>query len=472
MEEGQRRGKVEDAQGRESFRVSGVTRCGWVLRPGRKRRAGRASGWLCAGLATVWAVPVLTTQAQEAVILRLGVEGPIGPATAQYIARGVEEAEGKEAVCLLIELDTPGGLLDSTKQIVQTLLGASVPTVVYVTPEGASAASAGCFITMAAHVAAMTPATNIGAAAPVTMGGSPAGGAPEMDETMKEKMVSYTASYIESIAGKRKRNVEWAISAVRESASITAERALELGVIDLVAADREDLLRLLEGREVDGKTLQTAGAEVQELPMLLRERLFQTLWRPEVMFVLMLVAIYGIIGEVSNPGALVPGIAGVIALVLALYMSSAIPVNTAGLALIGLALILFLAEIFTASSGILMIGGVISFVIGSIMLFDHPESAFRLSLTWIIPAAVCTALFFAFVVGAGLRAQRQGKKTGPESMIGKQARVMRPVGPDRGKVEVGGEIWNAVSDAVIEPSALVEIEAVDGLCLKVKRRVL
>ena len=260
----------------------------------------------------------------------INIDGAIGPATASYISRSIEEAQSQNAQCLIIQLNTPGGLLDSTQKIVQSFLGSPVPVVVYVAPTGATATSAGCFITIAASVAAMAPATTIGAAHPVSIGGFPSGGEEKTDETMKQKLENFSVSYIETIAGKRQRNVEWAKSAVKESASITAEKALQLKVIDLIASDNSDLLQKLNGRMVDGKTLKTAGAEVSEIKMSASEHVFQKLWRPEVMFILMLIAIYGIIGEMTTPGAILPGVVGAIALVLALYLAAVLPVNVTG----------------------------------------------------------------------------------------------------------------------------------------------
>jgi membrane-bound serine protease (ClpP class) len=389
------------------------------------------------------------------------VEGAIGPATATYISRAIEEAFAKGSQCLVIKLDTPGGLLDTTKEIVREFLAAPVPVVVYVEPEGAGAISAGLFITLAAHVAAMAPATNIGAAHPVTPGR-------EMDSVMKEKIVSYAVSYIETIAARRDRNVEWAKAAVRESASITSERALELNVIDLVAKDLPELLRKIDGRQIEGRTLRTADAEVVEIEMRLRERVFQMLWRPEVMMILMLIAIYGIIGELSNPGAIIPGMVGAIAFILLLYMAAALPINVAGFALIGLAIVLFIIEVFTPTYGVLTAGGIVAFVLGALMLFDHPDAAFQLSLVWVIPAAVVTALFFAFVVGAGLRAQSLPVRAGRETLIGKTVPALTRIDQQRGRVFVEGEYWSAVSDGPVEEGQLVEIVGIEGLTLKVK----
>jgi membrane-bound serine protease (ClpP class) len=409
---------------------------------------------------------VSNIRAGETVCL-IKIDGAIGPATASYISRAIDQATSQNARCLVIQLDTPGGLLDSTKVIVQKFLSSKVPTVVYVAPSGATAASAGCFITLAADIAAMAPATQIGAAHPVSIGGG-ASGDQKPDEVMKQKMENYAASYIEMIAVKRKRNVEWAKSSVKESASITAEKALELNVIEIIASDLTDLLQQIDGREINGKTLKSASAEVANIPMTLRERVFQMIWRPEVMFVLMLIAVYGIIGELSNPGAILPGVVGAIAFILLLYMSAILPVNIAGLALIALAIALFIIDIYTPTHGVLTAGGIAAFFIGSLMLFDRSEPLFRLSLSYIIPATLLTAAFFAFVVGAGLRAQRWPVKVGRETLLGKTVTALAPIDSRTGKVFVEGEYWNAISEAPIESGKPVEIVGVHGLTLTVK----
>src|SRR4051812_9632654 len=395
------------------------------------------------------------------------IKGAIGPATATYIARAIDVAAKRNDACLITQLDTPGGLLDSTKDIVQKFYASPIPTVVYVAPSGANAGSAGTFITMAADVAAMAPNTSIGAAHPVQI--SPGAGAAEkVDEVMKQKLENFASSYIEAIAEKRGRNAEWAKSAVRESASITSEKALELKVIDLIAKDVPDLLQQIDGRKINDKELKTAGANVTPIPRAPREKLFQLLWRPEVMFVLMLIAMYGIIGEVSNPGAILPGVAGAIALILFLYMSTILPLNGAGLAVIFLAIALFIVDVYSPTHGVLTTGGVIAFFLGALMLFDRAEPGFRLSIAYIIPATIVTALFFAFMVGAGLRAQRLPVKVGPEAMIGKTVPIVGRIDANWVKVFVEGEYWNAVSETPVSAAQFVEIMGIEGLTLKVK----
>jgi membrane-bound serine protease (ClpP class) len=304
----------------------------------------------------------------------------------------------------------------------------------------------------------------------VTLGGNPTGGEEKPDETMKQKLENFSVSYMEAIAAKRHRNVDWAKSAVKESASISAEKALELKVIDLIAIDVPELLRQLNGREVDGKTLKTSGAEVAEVKMSASERVFQKLWRPEVMFILMLIAMYGIIGEMTTPGAILPGVVGAIALILALYLAAILPVNVTGLALIALAFMLFVFDIYAPTHGVLTMGGIISFLIGSLMLFNRADPLFRLSLSYIIPATLVTAAFFVFVIGKGLRAQLLPVKAGAETMVGKTVTALTPIDSRGGRIFVEGEYWNAVSETPMEKGQVVEIAAVQGLTVKLKTK--
>jgi len=391
------------------------------------------------------------------------VQGPIGPATATYLERALGEAAERNAQCLVIELDTPGGLLDSTRVIIQAFLRSPVPTVVFVAPAGAWAGSAGCLVTLAADVAAMAPSTSIGAAHPVEA--VPGGG---VDATLKQKLENFTASYIEAIAARRHRNAEWARASVRESAALTADQALRMRVVDLVAEDLPGLLAQLDGRVVQGRRLATIGAPLQAIPMTVREAALQRLAHPQVMLVLMLVVLYGVIGEMTSPGAILPGVAGVIALFLLLYLASVLPLNIAGLALVALAVALFLADGFAPSHGVLTAGGTLAFFLGTFMLFDRGEPFLRLSLLWLVPATAVTAGFFVVVAGAGLRAQRAPARTGAEALPGRTVPALAPIDARRGKVLLDGECWNAVSSEPIAAGASAEIVALEGLTLKVK----
>jgi membrane-bound serine protease (ClpP class) len=423
----------------------------------------RASGLLGLVLALgAWAAGPAPAPVRKVCVAQ--VQGPIGPATASYLARALGEAAGRRAQCLVIQLDTPGGLLDSTKEIIQSFLRAPLPTVVYVAPPGAWAGSAGCFITLAADVAAMAPGTSIGAAHPVQIGGP--GGGEKMDDTMKQKLENFTASYIEAIAARRHRNTEWAKASVRESASITADQAVAMNVVDYVAKDLPDLLRQMDGRQVDGARLATAGAEVEELPMSVRERVLMDIAHPQVMLVLMLVVMYGLIGELTSPGAVLPGVAGVLALVLILYLGSILPMNVAGLALVAVAIALFIIDLFAPTHGVLTAGGVIAFFLGTFMLFDRSEPFLRLSLAWLVPATVITTLFFVFVVGAGIRAQRRPSRAG--ALVGRSVVALERIDAAGGRVFVEGEYWRAVSREPMEAGQRAVIVARNGLTLQVE----
>jgi membrane-bound serine protease (ClpP class) len=393
------------------------------------------------------------------------IDGPIGPATSDYISRAINVAGSQSDECLVIEMDTPGGLASSMDTITETFFASPVPTVVYVSPEGAMAGSAGCYITLAADVAAMAPHTSIGAAHPVEMGGSE-------DETtnsiMMQKMGNMYAKVIQGIAEKRHRNADWAKSSVTDSKAITAEEALKLNVVDLIATNVPDLLQKLNGRTVNGKILKTAGASVVEIPMALSEQMFQLFWEPQVMMLLMLVAIYGIIAEISHPGAIFPGVAGALAVILLLYMSATLPLNIAGLALVVLAVTLFIIDIFAPTHGVLTGGGIIAFFLGLLMLFNREPSGYHLPMTWIIAATVVTAAFFVFFVSVGIRAQFAPARTGVETMIGKIVAAKSRIDAAGGKVFIEGELWNAVSETPVEEGQNVEVTGLEGLTLKVK----
>lgn len=407
------------------------------------------------------------TAASENVISVIRIDGSISPTTTNYIERGIEEARANNSQCLIIELDTPGGLLQSTQDIVQTFFETKdLPIVVYVSPEGASATSAGTFITLAAHVAAMAPATSIGSASPVQM--VPGGGVTEPDTVMQNKLFGYTRSFIEGIAEKRGRNKEWALAAVQEGVSITETEAVDSNVVDIVAEDRVDLLQQLHQWETDGMTIESNDARIVEIPTNLAENFLGFIMRPEVMMILTLIAIYGIIGEISNPGAIVPGTAGVIALILLLYASAAMPINVAGFALILLAIALFIAEAFTPAFGLLVAGGAVSFFLGLLMLFQDMPESMELSWGYIIPATALTTLFFLWIVFYGLKAQTTPTSTGIEGMIGKQAEVLETVNERKGRVFINGEYWNAVSDQPIKKGEGCQVIGFEGLVLKVK----
>jgi membrane-bound serine protease (ClpP class) len=407
--------------------------------------------------------PVTGLRAAEVGLIN--VKGAIGQATAGYVSRAIDLAGERRLACLIIQLDTPGGSLESTREIVQKFYASNVPTVVYVAPAGAWAGSAGCFITMAADVAAMAPSTSIGAAHPVSIF---PGLGDSTNSVMKEKMENIAGSYIVGIAKKRGRNAEWAKSSVITSQALSATEALETNVIDLIAEDLPDLLRKIDGKKIDGKPLKTTGAQIIDIPMTTREKVLQVLSHPELMLLLVLVAMYGIIGELNNPGAILPGVVGAIALILVLYMTTILPVNIAGLALIGLAAGLFIADVYAPSHGVLTVGGITSFFLGALMLFNRAEPGFRLSLAYIIPATVLTALFFIFIVGAGLRAQLLPVRAGRETMLGKTVAAVAAISSAGGKVFVEGEYWNAVSETPIEAGQPAQIVGIEGLTLKVK----
>jgi membrane-bound serine protease (ClpP class) len=393
------------------------------------------------------------------------INGAIGPATASYIERAIDLAASKKNVCLIVQLDTPGGLIESTEHIIQKFDTATIPIIVWVGPSGAKAGSAGCFITLAADVAAMAPNGTIGAAHPVSLG---PGGTEKQDDVMKQKFENFYGTYIETVAKKHGRNAEWARSSVRESAAITSEKALEMNVIDIIASDIPDLLKQANGREVKGKVVNSEGATVAEIPMALREKVIQVLSHPEIMLILLMAALYGVIGEVSNPGAILPGVVGAIALILFLCMSSVLPVNVAGLALIALAVVLFIVDVYAPTHGVLTFGGIVSFFLGVLMLFNRADPAFRLSLGYIIPATVITAAFFIFVVAAGLRAQLLPVRVGKETMVGKTVPALVRIDSTGGKVFIEGEYWKAVSDVPVEAGRPVEVTGVNGLTLTVK----
>jgi len=400
-------------------------------------------------------------------IVSIHIDATINPAIAAFIHSAIEKAEKEKAQCLIIHLNTPGGLLKSTRNIVGDFIGSKVPVIVYVSPPGAQAGSAGVFITLAAHVAAMTQGTNIGAAHPVGMQGG-------MDTTMTEKVTNDAVAFIRTIAEKRNRNGEWAENAVRNSVSVTASVALQQKIIDLIANDDDELLQQLDGRVVQLSsgpiTLHTKSVKVTEFEMSFIEKLLNILSDPNIAYILLMLGFYGLMFELYSPGAILPGIVGVICLVLAFYSLNTLPINYAGLALILFALLLFILEIKIASHGVLAIGGVVSLLLGSMMLIRRDAGAIgQLSWAVIISTTIVTTLFFLFIIGMGLKAQRLKPLTGSESMIGETGEAKEELNPF-GMVFLHGELWQAESlSGAIYPAEKIRVKRMHGFKLFVEK---
>jgi membrane-bound serine protease (ClpP class) len=393
-------------------------------------------------------------------------EGVINPVTAEYLHDALAFAEASGAQALIVQLDTPGGLDTSMRIIIKDFTGSPIPVVVYVAPSGGRAASAGVFITLAAHVAAMAPGTNIGAAHPVVMGGS------EPDKTMKEKMENDSAAYIKSIAAQRGRNVAWAEDAVRKSVSVTEKEALSLKIIDLVAEDLPTLLERLDGRKVvmgvGAVVLHTKDADVREFPMGWRLEMLKTLSDPNIAYMLMTIGMIGLLAELYNPGAILPGIVGAISLIMAFYSFQSLPVNYAGVLLILLGVVLFVLEISVTSYGLLALGGIASMILGSLMLIKADAPFLQISWSVILPVVALTAGLTLLVVGMGVRAMRRRPSTGREGMVGLVGVAKTVVAP-QGKVLVRGELWEAVSEHPLQPGDPAEVMRLEGLTLYVRR---
>ncbi len=399
-------------------------------------------------------------------ILTMKVTGPVTPIMLSYIERGIAQAEAVDAEALIIELNTPGGDVNMTKEIIQAIVASKVPVVVYVTPAGAFAASAGTFITLAADVAAMTPNTSIGAASPVSGQGQ------EMSDTMRSKLVNILKADMEGLARRRgEKAVEWAQAAVSEARAASAEEALKLGVIDFIANDTQDLIHQLNGFKVlvgtEEITLQTEGVPVEEVPMTPLEQLLHTITNPNIAFILMTLGINGILFELSSPGGYAAGIIGAICLLLAFYALGVLDVNYAGLLLIVLAFVLFIVDIKAPTHGILTAGGVVSFVLGSLILFNSPFASVSTSL--VIGVGLVTGIFFAFIVAKAVGSMRRRATTGAEGLIGQQAKARTDLAP-AGSVFVKGEWWDAESlDGFVQAGETVWVDSVQGLRLLVRR---
>ncbi len=402
-------------------------------------------------------------------VVVLDVADAISPGTSEYIAFGIEEATRRKAQLLVIRLDTPGGLVTSTRDIVQAIFGSNVPVAVYVAPGGARAASAGTFITMSAHIAAMAPGTNIGAASPVSGGGK------QIQGDMRKKAMNDVAAFARAVALRTGRNTEWAESAVREAISVDEAEALKQKVIDLVVTDVRSLLLAVHGKKIKIEggttvTLSTKGAQQITLERSLRQKVLTLLSDPNIAYILMLLGMYGLFFELSNPGSILPGVVGAISLLLALYALKVLPVNYVGLLLMGLAIIMFLLEIKVVSYGGLTIGGIIAMTIGSVMLIDSPDPYLQISLKVILPAVAGTAMFFVWLVGMGFRAQRVRPVSGSEGMLDQSGVVSALLREgSSAQVRVHGEIWLADSKEPLAIGDKVRVVWVEGLRLRVEK---
>lgn len=406
--------------------------------------------------------PGQASTGSDAFIIEL--EGPINPGIATYVTRGLEEAQSQGAMLAVIRLDTPGGLGSSMRTIVKAILNSSVPVIVYVAPSGAGAASAGVMITVAGHIAAMAPGTNIGAAHPVSAGGKDIGGA------MSEKVVNDMASYGRGIAEDKGRNGKWVEKAIRESVSITADEALKINVIDLVAKDMDELFRLVDGREIDLTTgkiiIRTAELRTEYFRPGFRDRVLKTISDPNIAYILMMIGLAGLYFELSHPGAILPGVVGGISLILAFYSMQTLPVNYAGLLLILLGIIFFIAEIKVTSYGMLSVGGLIALTIGSIMLFEDVG----VSLELLLPTVILVGGFFVVVAGLAFKAYRSKPRSGSEGLLGELGVVKEAIDPE-GLVFVHGEYWRARATEKLEPGENIEVEGIHGLILKVRKAI-
>ena len=407
------------------------------------------------------------------VVHRIIVDGVINPVATEYITQSIQRAEDAHAQLLVIQLDTPGGLMESMHRIVKAIQSSKVPVAVYVAPPGSRAASAGVFVTYAAHIAAMAPSTNIGSAHPV-FGSSPTGGNPDsaMSKTLLEKVTNDAVAKIRSLAKKRGRNADWAEKAIRESANITAEEALKLHVIDYLVPTLDSLLKAIDGKEVkldDGSkvVLHTAHARVITFQMSWRQRILDTLSNPNIAYILLMLGIYGLLFELYNPGTILPGVVGGISLIVGLYALQTLPVNYAGVLLILFAVIMFLLEIKIPSYGLLTIGGVISLVMGSVMLFNSPLPFLRVSWQVITFVVILSVLFFVFVIGMAIKTYRKKPTTGLVGMIGEEGEVFKALNPE-GTVKIHGEFWKAVSEMPCKKGQRVKVVEADKETLKLK----
>ena len=418
-------------------------------------------------------LPLLAAASPAKPVWLLSIEGAISPASADFFVRTLQRAEAEGVELLVLQLDTPGGLDASMRQMVKAILASEVPVATYVAPAGARAASAGTYLAYASHIAAMAPATNLGASTPVSV--SPMGGAPGAEgygpSAMEKKVINDAVAYLQGLAELRGRNAEWAEETVREGASLSAREALELGVIDLVAEEIETLLAALHGREVtlDGahRTLQLDDYQLTRIEPGWRYELLNLITDPNVAYILLMIGLYGLILEFYNPGVGIAGVVGVICLLLAAFALHLLPINYAGLALILVGVGLMVAEALSPSFGVLGVGGVAAFVTGSVLLLDSDLPGYQISLPLIAAFAVSSAAIFIFVVGAALNARRHRVVTGLEALIGAPAEALEDFDGE-GRVLAQGEHWHAVADRPIQRGQPLRITALDGLTVHVE----
>jgi membrane-bound serine protease (ClpP class) len=436
--------------------------------------------------ALILAIANVAAQADTNVVV-LNIKGAIGVATADYVLSGIEHAETSNADLIIIEMDTPGGLMTPMRDIIQAILGSSVPVATYVTPAGARADSAGTYILLASHIAAMTPTTHLGAATPVAMGwggddATPKGAsdeesdddaetAPPSGPAMERKVLNDAVAYIRSLAERYGRNADWAEKAVREAATLTAREALEQNVIDFVAQNRAELLRMIDGveLEVDSETITLVidNVVIEEYEPSWRIKILSAIASPETVLLLGLIGLYGLMYEGLNPGAIVPGVVGVICLLLAAYGLQVLPVNYAGLALIIVGLALMTAEAFAPSFGALGVGGIAAFVFGAIMMFDSGIPGFGISIAFVVTIAAVFALLFTWLLAYLLKLRKRGAVSGKDSIIGGIGTAMQAFSGE-GKIWLEGEAWSAMSSVAIEKDQQVVVCALDGLTLEIE----
>lgn len=418
---------------------------------------------LMLALSVLILIPAGDGFAKQADVCLVRVSSDINPGVSDFIKRAIEYASENKYSCIIIELDTPGGLSASMREIVMAILASKIPVVVYVAPGGARAASAGVIITMAADIAAMSPGTNIGAAHPVGLGGKDVGG------TMSDKVTNDMAAYAKSIAGKRNRNADWAENAVRKSVSITETEALKENVIDFVAKDLDDLLKNINGRKIQDKgVLDLDDYKITEFRETLRTKILKTISNPNIAYILMMIGLAGLYFELAHPGSVFPGVVGGISLILAFFSFQTLPVNYAGILLIILAVIFFILEMKITSYGLLSIAGVTSFLLGSLMLFEGEVPGVKVSLDVLLPTFIFISAFFITVSALVFKSQISKSRSGAEGLIGETGIVKNDIMPE-GKVFVHGELWKATSKNPIRAGTKVRVVKVVGLVVEVEQ---